>query len=202
MGPAEAAVLLARLGPSGVADPHAPQRTGGVPRLIVEYALASGPDGAAPSAQLRDLVTIRLNDAPAATRQLLGTAAVLGSVADPELLRQTSGRDEAELVEAVEDAVARGLLVEDVSRGGYDVPYDSLRDLVLERMKLARRRLLHGRAAQVLARRHAVDRRGLRRRSSPSTWQRRDVTPKPGRGPGKPPWSRSRCTPTGRRWTT
>ena len=37
--------------------------------------------------------------------------------------------------------------MEDVGRGGYDVPYDTVRDLVLERMSLARRRLLHGRAA-------------------------------------------------------
>ena len=73
------------------------------------------PTGATSPTGLRDLVSSRLDDAPPATRQLVGTAAVLGSVADPELLRQTSGRDEAEVVEAVEDAVARGLLVEDVA---------------------------------------------------------------------------------------
>ncbi len=159
LGPAEVGSLLAQLGPAGLDDHQAYQRTGGIPRLVVEYALASAQGGASPSAQLRDLVSARLDDAPAATRQLLGTAAVLGSVADPELLRQTSGREEAEVVEAVEDAVSRGLLVEDFSRGGYDVPYDSLRDLVLERTSLARRRLLHGRAADVLTRRHAADRR-------------------------------------------
>jgi tetratricopeptide (TPR) repeat protein len=159
LGATEVAAILSALGPAGLDDGQAHQRTGGVPRLVVEYALASAQGSASSSTQLRDLVSARMDDAPAATRQLLGTAAVLGLVADPELLRQTSGRDEAEVVEAVEDAVSRGLLVEDVGRGGYDVPYDSLRDLVLERMSLARRRLLHSRAADVLARRHATDRR-------------------------------------------
>ena len=110
-----------------------------------------------PSAELRDLVAARLDAAPPETRQLLGTAAVLGSVADPELLRQTSGRDEVEVVDAIEDAVERGLLVEDTQRSGYDVPYDALREWVLERISLARFRLLHGRAADALVRRHHVD---------------------------------------------
>ena len=160
LGTADVATLLARLGAVGLDAAQVHQRTGGLPRLVVEYSLASTPAGASSAAGLRDLVSSRLDDAPPTTRQLVGTAAVLGSVADPELLRQTSGRDEAEVVEAVEDAVARGLLVEDASRGGYDVPYDGLRELVLERLSLARRRLLHSRAADALARRHAADRRG------------------------------------------
>ena len=133
------------------------RRTGGVPRLVVEHALATPPGGTAPPAELRDLVAARLDAAPPETRQLLGTAAVLGSVADPELLKQTSGRDEVEVVDAIEDAVERGLLVEDTQRSGYDVPYDALREWVLERISLARFRLLHGRAADALVRRHLAD---------------------------------------------
>lgn len=149
--------LLDVVGPPGLDPQEVHHRTGGVPRLVVEYSLSARAGGTAPSAELRDLVMARLEAAPAGTRQLLGTSAVLGSVADPELLRQTSGREESEVVDAVEDAVARGLVVEDSQRGGYDFPYDALRDLVLERMSLARARLLHGRAGDALARRHAAD---------------------------------------------
>ncbi len=156
----EVAEVLAHLELANLDASVAHHRTLGVPRLVVEYALAA--DGGVPGheAQLRELVVSRLDAAPAATRQLLGTAAVLGSVSDPELLRQTSGRDESEVVDAIEDAVERRLLVEDGQRGGYDVPYDALRDLVLERVSLARRRLLHSRAADVLARRHSTESRG------------------------------------------
>jgi tetratricopeptide (TPR) repeat protein len=81
---------------------------------------------------------------------------VIGTVADPELVRHVSGRDEVETVQALEDAVSRGLLVEDGERYGYDFPYDALRDMVLDRIGLARHRLLNGRAADALIRSHAA----------------------------------------------
>jgi DNA-binding SARP family transcriptional activator/tetratricopeptide (TPR) repeat protein len=133
------------------------RRTAGVPRLVVEYGLAAGVTDLAAAPELRELVSARLEAAPPTTRQVLGTVAVLGGVAEPELLRLTSGRDELEVVDAIEDAVARGLLVEDPQRDGYDVPYDAMRSLVLERVSLARLRLLHRRAAEALSRRHTAD---------------------------------------------
>jgi len=156
----EVAETFAHLGLASLDAALAHQRTLGVPRLVVEYALAADAGVPARESQLRELVASRLDAAPAATRQVLGTSAILGSVSDPELLRQTSGRDESEVVDAIEDAVERRLLVEDVQRGGYDVPYDALRDLVLERVSLARRRLLHSRAADALERRHGSAGRG------------------------------------------
>jgi len=153
----EVAETLAQLELASVDATTAHRRTLGVPRLVIEYALAADVGVPAHESQLRELVASRLDAAPAATRQVLGTAAVLGSVSDPELLRLTSGRDESEVVDAIEDAVERRLLVEDAQRGGYDVPYDALRDLVLERVSLARRRLLNSRAADALARRHGSD---------------------------------------------
>ncbi|HVQ89140.1 MAG TPA: BTAD domain-containing putative transcriptional regulator [Actinomycetes bacterium] len=153
----EVGAALERLDRAELDAGEAHRRTGGIPRLVVEYAMASTFDDSTRSVELHDLVGARLHAAPEATRQLLGTAAILGSVSDPQLLRQTSGRDEAEIVDAIEDAVARGLLVEDAQRFGYDVPYDALREIILERISLARVRLLHGRAAEVLARRNAQD---------------------------------------------
>jgi DNA-binding SARP family transcriptional activator len=143
-------------------DPaEAHRRTGGNPRLLAEYVLASREVDGSPSGQLHELVGARLTTAPGATRQTLGATAVIGTVADPDLIRQVSGRDEVETVQALEDAVSRGLLVEDPERHGYDFPHDTLRDMVIERVGLARLRLLHGRAADAFVRQHAADGGGV-----------------------------------------
>ena len=134
------------------------RRTRGVPLLVREYVAAGSPEAdLAGPAGVRDLVTARLDAAPATTRQLVAAAAVIGVVADPDLLRFACGRDEAETVDAIEDAIARGLLVERNDPAGYDLPHDLVRDAALTRTSLARVRLLHGRVAEALIRRHAVD---------------------------------------------
>lgn len=132
------------------------RRTGGSPRLVVEH-LAAARAGSGASRHLRDLVQARCESVSATSRQLLSAAAVVGVVADPELLRSTAGRDDVETVEALEALVDSGLLVEDTQRRGYDFPYELLREVVIERTSLARQRLLHSRAADVLSRRHGVD---------------------------------------------
>lgn len=137
-------------------------RTRGVPLLVWEYATSDAPatdarPSDAPAERARDVVAARLEAASAETRQLVGAAAVIGTVADPELLRATCGRDEAETVDAIEEAIARGLLVERLDRPGYDVPHELVREAALARLSLARGRLLHGRVADVLTRRHGVD---------------------------------------------
>lgn len=142
---------------------HAPEtvlrRTGGVPLLVVEHAAQSGgvdPAGTVP-VDLRALVAARLDAAPPVTQQLVVAAAVIGTTADPELLRLTCGRDKSETVDAIEEAVSRQLLVERPEDGGYALPHDMLGDVCLDRTSLARARLLHGRVAGVLERRHAVN---------------------------------------------
>lgn len=129
------------------------QRTRGVPLLVREYAtIASAVDGGA-----RELVAVRYDTALETTRQVVAAAAIIGTVADPELLRQVAGRDELETVDALEDAVAHGLLVERDDRGGYDLPHELVRTAALARLSLARTRLLHARAAEHLARRLHID---------------------------------------------
>jgi len=147
------AALLARAGIDAAGAADVLRRTGGVPLLVLEHAAADD-DGAA---DVREMVAARLGAAPATTQQLVGAAAVIGTAADPDLLRAACGRDEEETVEAIEDAVARGLLVERADRAGYDLPHDLVRDAALGRLSLARARLLHGRVADALARRNAVD---------------------------------------------
>jgi tetratricopeptide (TPR) repeat protein len=65
-------------------------------------------------------------------------------------------------VEALDEAVRRFLLTEVPPAGGhgppsYEFPYEALRAVVYEAATLARRRLLHGRAADTLARRYERD---------------------------------------------
>jgi tetratricopeptide (TPR) repeat protein len=63
-------------------------------------------------------------------------------------VRAVSGRSEEETVQALEESLAQGLLVERAA--DYDFTHDLLRVVVYEDLSLARRRLLHGRAADVL----------------------------------------------------
>ena len=89
---------------------------------------------------------------------MLTAAAVLGSDNDADLLRAVSGRGEDEIVEAL----ARSLLTEIPPPAAgqapsYGFPYEALRRTAYESATLARRRLLHGRAADILTRRHERD---------------------------------------------
>ena len=127
------------------------RRTGGSPRLLHEYALSAAQGDGPPSMELRELLEARFASVDETTRQVVSAAAVLGRPADVELLRLTSGRADVELVDAVEEAVHRGLLVELAETGEYDVPYDAARDVATSRLSRARLRLLHGRAADAVA---------------------------------------------------
>jgi tetratricopeptide (TPR) repeat protein len=151
--------------------------THGLPMLVREYVEAlrsaeapgASADGAQavladwwPPASVRELFLARLRAASEPTLQVLTAAAVLGSDADADLLQAVSGRGEDEIVEAIEEAVARSLLTENPppSVGGapsYQFRYEAMRKTAYDSASLARRRLLHGRAADVLAPRHQRD---------------------------------------------
>jgi len=164
--------LLAR---SGVDDADVGRllaQTRGLPMLVREYVegLRSGAgqpgEGEGerwwPPASVRELLRRRLQAASEPTQQMLSTAAVLGSGCDADLLRAVSGRGEAETVEALDEAVHRFLITEmppvgEHGRPSYEFPYEALREVVYQEATLARRRLLHGRAADTLARRYERD---------------------------------------------
>jgi len=148
--------------------------TRGLPMLVREYveALRSAEQAAAgdpsaqadwwPPASVRDLLRARLQTVSEPTRQMLTAAAVLGSDNDADLLRAVSGRGEDEIVEAIDEALARSLLTETAPLAAgsapiYGFPYEALRKTAYESATLARRRLLHGRAADVLTRRYERD---------------------------------------------
>ena len=178
--PLGAAQIDALLTHSGVPDADVARllaQTRGLPMLVREYVetlrsvAGHGSDGTSrrseegdwgPPASVRELLRRRLEAASEPTLQMLSTAAVLGSGCDAELLRVVSGRGDGEIVEALDEAVRRFLITEVPPAGdrgvpSYDFPYEALRDVVYESATLARRRLLHGRAADALARRYERD---------------------------------------------
>ena len=162
--------------------------TRGLPMLVREYVealrTAEGPGGEPdeepgalgggqadwwPPVSVRDLLRTRLEAVSEPARQMLTAAAVLGNDNDADLLRAVSGRGEDEIVEAIDEALARSLLTEIPPPGplhapiaagqapSYGFPYEALRRTAYESATLARRRLLHGRAADILIRRHERD---------------------------------------------
>jgi DNA-binding SARP family transcriptional activator/tetratricopeptide (TPR) repeat protein len=140
--------------------------TRGLPMLVREYVEAfrddPGPADWWPPASVRDLLRTRIQAVSEPTRQMLTAAAVLGSDNDADLLRAVSGRGEDEIVEAIDEALARSLLTEIAPPSprqapSYGFPYEALRRTAYESATLARRRLLHGRAADVLTRRYERD---------------------------------------------
>ena len=176
LGPAAIATLLDLDGMPQVKVDRLMAETRGLPMLVREYieALRSAGDSAEegargleqadwwPPASVRDLLRARLQAVSEPTRQMLTAAAVLGSDNDADLLRAVSGRGEDEIVEAIDEALARSLLTEIPPPAAgqapsYGFPYEALRRTAYESATLARRRLLHGRAADILTRRYERD---------------------------------------------
>jgi DNA-binding SARP family transcriptional activator/tetratricopeptide (TPR) repeat protein len=120
--------------------------TAGVPFFLSEY-IKSGerlPSG------VRDLLASRVANVSAAASQVLTAAAVIGRAFDPRTVREASGRSEDEVVGALDELVASGLLAE--TGDAYDVTHPKLREFVYEDASLGRRRLLHARIAKALVR--------------------------------------------------
>jgi len=174
LGPVAIGTLLELDGMPRVDVDQLMAETRGLPMLVREYveALRSAGDEPGrqdlehadwwPPASVRDLLRARLQAVSEPTRQMLTAAAVLGSDNDADLLRAVSGRGEDEIVEAIDEALARSLLTEIPPPGAgeapsYGFPYEALRRTAYDSATLARRRLLHSRAADILARRHERD---------------------------------------------
>ncbi len=150
---ADVAQLVASTGRSSDLGARLYVESGGLPFFVVEYldALARGddePDWALPVG-VRDLLERRLAGLGELSLQVLAAAAVLGRAFDPDTVRAASGRSDEEVVLALEELVGCGLLVEG-SDGVVDFRHEQARELVGSRMTLARRRLLHRRAAAEL----------------------------------------------------
>ena len=127
------------------------EESGGLPLFAVEYLAAASEAGAGEWAlpgNIAGLLGTRVAAAGETARQVLAAAAVLGRPFDLDLARDVSGRSEEEIVAALEELARRGLLAE--APDGYDFGHDRFRELVYGETSLARRRLLHRRAAEAL----------------------------------------------------
>ena len=147
----EAAVSeLVRAAGHAERDPSVSHRlwatTEGVPLLLVEYLRTLGDTVGPLPTGARELLRSRLDPVSETGRQVLSAAAVLGRSFDVDTVRAVSGRTDVETVAALEEAVGRGLIREGTI--DYDFGHELLRGLVYDETSLARRRLLHGRAAE------------------------------------------------------
>ena len=136
--------------------------TEGLPLFLAEYlaAVAGGEldvgdaTWALPGG-VQDLLKSRLRTVGETAGQVLTAAAVVGRSFDFDTVRAASGRGEEETLASLEELVSRGLIREEnvaPSEGPtYDFDHDKLRALVYEGTGLARRRILHRRAAEALA---------------------------------------------------
>jgi len=137
--------------PDGLVDRLA-AASEGVPFHATEYlaALAAGSDPEATTAGLRSLVLGRFAGIGPGTRQVLAAAAIVGRDFDVELLRSVSGRADDEVVDALEELRARGLIVDEGGMYGFD--HHTTLELAHGEVTDVRRRLLHRRAAAAIER--------------------------------------------------
>src|SRR5919107_408365 len=169
------ALTLQRLGPDSVEElvgqsvpgagtlgPRLTDETEGLPLFLTEYLAAldkgeldPGDDTWILPGGVQDLLKARLGTVGETAGQVLAAAAVVGRSFDFDTVRTASGRSEEEPLDALEELTSRGLIRELGSAAGgapaYDFDHDKLRTLVYEKTSLARKRLLHRRAAVALA---------------------------------------------------
>ncbi len=122
--------------------------TNGVPFFVCEYLDAGVGDWLVP-AGVRELVEAKLAATTDVAGQVAAAGAVLGRSFDVDTVRDVSGRSDEEVVAALDELVARGILEERAA--SYDFRHEQTRNVAYERTSTGRRRLLHGRAADVLA---------------------------------------------------
>lgn len=120
----------------------------GLPLYLAEL-LVTGDTEPRPGPGAQEVFSARLDAVTETASQVLAAAAVIGRTFDVETVRATSGRSDDEVVNGLEELETRGLIVERDAE--YDFAHERLRMMVEQRAGLARRRLLHGRVAEVLA---------------------------------------------------
>jgi predicted ATPase/DNA-binding SARP family transcriptional activator len=141
------------------------EETEGLPFLLAQYLAAIAERGVEEEekewslpVEARDLLLSRIDSATDVARQVFAAGAVFGRSFDFETVREASGRSVEETAAALEELIRRGLVVESGAQPGertlaYDFTHDKLRALAYEEASLTRRRLLHRRVAESLARR-------------------------------------------------
>jgi DNA-binding SARP family transcriptional activator/tetratricopeptide (TPR) repeat protein len=150
---ADVALLVGSAAGGGSTDPAVVDRLAaaseGLPLYVVE-ALTAGHGSSSETlpAGVSWVLRERLTAVSETAGQVLSAASVIGRSFDSATLRHASGRTDDETVDALDEAVRRGLIRE--APAGFDFVHGALRDLAYEGTSLARRRLLHRRVAEAL----------------------------------------------------
>jgi tetratricopeptide (TPR) repeat protein len=91
----------------------------------------------------------RLEQLSPTAREVAAVAAVIGRGFDFDVIVQASHRDRGEVVSALDELCVRGI-VHERENGTYDFGHEKIREVAYNALSLARRRLLHRRAARAL----------------------------------------------------
>ncbi len=155
LGRPAVAQLVASAAASGAPTPSVDalfEASEGLPLFVVEALAAGDAESGASGNGIRALLRQRLAAVSEPSGQVLSAAAVLGRRFDLPVLRQTSGRTEEEVIASLEELLSRGLVRELAGRPGvaFDFSHARLRDAAYDATSLARRRLLHRRAADAM----------------------------------------------------
>lgn len=133
------------------------RRTEGNPFFLVEYARLARDRGdlgallseAQPPAAVHEVLSRRIATLQPETRDLLQSASVLGRIFELGTLATTTGRDEDAVLDALDPALAAGLVDEDgVDR--FRFTHALVRDTVLSSLPASRQARVHARAAAAL----------------------------------------------------
>jgi DNA-binding SARP family transcriptional activator len=137
------------------------RETEGNPLFVVETMRAGLPGRDEATARrwpvprtVKEVIAGRLDQLSAQARELAGVAATIGREFTFDVLAQASGADEETLVHGLDELWARRVVREQGAEG-YDFSHDKIREVAYGELSAARRRWLHGRAAEALERVHA-----------------------------------------------
>lgn len=97
----------------------------------------------------------RLSRLSLQARQVLEAGAVIGQQFDLDLIRQTSGRREGEVIHSLDMLLARQVIAE--YDGTYRFNHDLIHTVVYRDLSYGRRRLLHRRVGEALVQRRSAD---------------------------------------------
>lgn len=132
--------------------------TAGNPLFVVETMRAGLPAEGAKALltpTIRAVLRARLSQLSEDARHFAEMAAVIGRAFPLDLIADATGMEEPALIDAVDELWRRQIIREHGVR--YDFSHDRLRDVALETISPARRRLLHRAAAGALDRSHTAD---------------------------------------------
>lgn len=153
----EVAELVSEAGIATMDPAEVFTRTKGLPFFVIEYLAATRAGNSDLPMAIRRLLIARMSELDAIARQIVTTCAVIGTSAEFDTIQSVSGRSEEEVLAAVDDLIHRAILRER-DTGSLDFAHEQLREVAYDESTLARRRLLHHRAATYIQSQPGADR--------------------------------------------